>query len=67
MTPKFVFYLRIFMALCFIAMAGCTIYFKDKTQLSDTQTYLFAALLLVYGIFRIYRAYKFSDDIFVEK
>lgn len=67
MTPKFVFYLRMFMAICFLILSGCVLYYKHLTKLHDWQAYSFAGLLFVYGLFRIYRAYKFSDDIFVEK
>ncbi len=67
MTPKFVFAVRLFMAVCFIILATCIWFFRDKTQLTLTQTYAFVTLLTLYGLFRIYRAVKKSDDIFVEK
>lgn len=63
----FTFYLRVFMAACFIVLAGCMLYYRAWTQLSDLQTYLFSALLLIYGIFRLYRAFNYSDDVFQEK
>lgn len=67
MTPKFVLAIRYMMAVSFMVMAGCVIAYKEKTQLSEFQTYSFAILLFVYGCFRVYRASKFSDDIFREK
>lgn len=67
MTPKFVMIFRMFMAICLVVLSGCVIYFKDYSSLTDVQTYAFSGLLFVYGLFRVYRAYKASDDIFVEK
>lgn len=54
-------------AISFIVLGVCVLYYKSYTRLTDIQSYAFSALLFIYGLFRIYRAYKSSDDIFVEK
>lgn len=67
MISKLVFGIRVFMAFCFLILAFVMVYFRDRTGLSNVQTMAFAALLTIYGIFRIYRALKKSDDVFIEK
>jgi len=61
MPSKLIFFFRLFIAICFIALAAVMLKYRTVTQLSDIQTYAFSALLLIYGVFRVYRAYKASE------
>ncbi|MFY7861227.1 MAG: hypothetical protein ACOVP5_03295 [Chitinophagales bacterium] len=67
MSKKIAFYLRMFMAFCFILASISVLYYRESTHLSDMQTYAFSSLLFVYGVFRVVRAYKTWDDIIVEE
>lgn len=58
---------RFLIAICFYIMAYGVWYTRHISQLSMTQIYSFIALLIIYGTFRVYRAIKKSDDIFIEK
>lgn len=62
MSSKLIFFFRLFISICFIVLAGVIFVYRNVTQLTDTQTYGFSALLLIYGIFRVYRAFKFSEN-----
>ena len=66
MPTKLIFYFRLFIALCFIALAIAIYLYRNVTQLSEMQTYAFAGLLCIYGLFRVYRAIKGAEDI-IEK
>lgn len=63
MPSKLIFFFRLFIALCFIALAVVIYLYRNVTQLSEVQTYAFAGLLCIYGLFRVYRALKASEDI----
>ncbi len=67
MNFNILFLFRLFIALCFIVLAGCVLYFQDYTWLVDWQAYGFAGLLFIYGLFRVYRAVKGSDNVIVEE
>jgi hypothetical protein len=67
MSKKIAFYLRMFMAFCFILASISVLYYRESSQLSAMQTYAFSGLLFVYGVFRVVRAYKSWDDIIVEE
>jgi hypothetical protein len=45
-------------AIAFIVLGGVVIWIKDKTTLPTSNAYIFAAILFLYGLFRIYRARK---------
>lgn len=62
MSSKLIFFFRLFISICFIVLAGVVFVYRNVTQLTDTQTYGFSALLLIYGIFRVYRAFKSSEN-----
>jgi uncharacterized membrane protein HdeD (DUF308 family) len=64
MTTKLIFYFRLFIALCFIALAVVIYLYRNVTQLSEMQTYAFAGLLCIYGFFRVYRAFKAAENVF---
>jgi hypothetical protein len=67
MTKNITLIIRLFIAISFIVLGGCVLYFQQYTWLSDLQAYSFAGLLFIYGLFRIYRAVKRSDDVFIEE
>lgn len=63
MPSKLIFFFRLFIALCFVALAVVIFLYRGITQLSEIQTYAFSALLFIYGIFRVYRAFKGGEDV----
>jgi len=63
MPSKLIFYFRLLIALCFIALAVAIYIYKQSTQLSEVQTYAFSTLLFIYGIFRVYRAFISKEDV----
>jgi uncharacterized membrane protein HdeD (DUF308 family) len=62
MSTKLIFFFRLFISICFIVLAGVVFMYPNVTQLTDSQTYGFSALLFIYGIFRVYRAFKSSEN-----
>lgn len=67
MPTNITFLIRLLIAICFLILSCCVLRYKSYTWLEDWQAYGFAGLLFIYGLFRIYRAIKRSDDIFAEK
>lgn len=63
MSTKLIFFFRLFIALCFIALAIAIYLYRNVTQLSEIQTYAFAGLLCIYGFFRVYRAIKAAESV----
>ena len=67
MIAKLVLFVRFIIAISFIVIGVLNLVYRNYFQLPDIQAYGFSILLFVYGLFRIYRAYRSSDDIFIEK
>ena len=63
MSSKLIFFFRLLIALCFIVLAVAIYLYRNVTQLSEIQTYAFSGLLFIYGLFRVYRAFKAAEDI----
>lgn len=63
MSSKLIFFFRLFIALCFIALAIAIYLYRNVTQLSEMQTYAFGGLLCIYGLFRVYRAFKAVENV----
>ena len=63
MPSKLIFFFRLFIALCFIVLAVAIYLYRNVTQLSEIQTYAFVGLLCMYGLFRVYRAFKAAEDV----
>ncbi|MFN8282517.1 MAG: hypothetical protein U0U67_04845 [Chitinophagales bacterium] len=57
------FILRIAIAVAYVLIGTSIFFIKNLTIFSsDTLKYLFAALLIGYGVFRIYRAFQLYKD-----
>ena len=63
MPSKLIFFFRLFIASCFIVLAVVIYLYRNVTQLSEIQTYAFSGLLFIYGLFRVYRAFKAAEDV----
>lgn len=63
MPSRFIFFFRFAIALGFLGLAIAIYVYRDMTGLSLMQTYTFSALLVIYGLFRVYRAYKAGEDV----
>lgn len=63
MRSRIVFIFRFAIALGFIGMALAVYWFRQDTGLSNFQTYIFSVLLFIYGLFRVYRAYRAAEDV----
>lgn len=61
MSFNFVFIFRLLIAISFIVFAIVLMLFRQYVELSDFQVYGFSALLIIYGFFRVYRAFKSKD------
>jgi hypothetical protein len=57
-SEKVTYIFRMVIAIAFIVLSGVVIWIKDKTTLPTNNAYIFAAILFLYGLFRIYRARK---------
>lgn len=64
MSDKLIFLFRFLIAIGFIILSIVIYFYRDVTGLSPTQTYIFSALLAVYGLFRVYRAYKAAENFY---
>ena len=57
-SEKVNYIFRMVIAIAFIVLSGVVVWIKDKTTLPTINAYIFAAILFLYGLFRIYRARK---------
>lgn len=57
-SEKVTYIFRMVIAIAFIVLSGVVIWIKDKTTLPTSNAYVFAAILFLYGLFRVYRARK---------
>jgi hypothetical protein len=57
-SEKVTYIFRMVIAIAFIVLSGVVIWIKDKTTLPTSNAYIFAVILFLYGLFRIYRARK---------
>ena len=58
MPPKIVYFIRVTVAALFILFGVYVFFFRNKINLESPNNYIFSLLLIVYGIYRIYRAVK---------
>jgi hypothetical protein len=57
-SNKFIFGVRAFIACLFIVFAAAVVIKREYLSLDYKVNAFFAAMLIVYGLFRLYRAYK---------
>lgn len=62
MSPRIVFLIRTTVAVLFILFGIYVLVLKDKINLESPYNYLFSLLLLVYGMYRLYRAKNNYDE-----
>lgn len=64
MSEKLILFFRMAIAISFVLLAVVIFIYREYTQLTDVQSYLFSGLLFLYGIFRVYRAYQAAENIY---